>query len=220
MLYWLLKVVLGSLLRLVFRVKVTGRENLPNEGPIILAANHQAFCDSLFLPLSVSRRVTFLAKAEYFDDPKQAWFYRAVGQIPIRRGSGSEAIRALETAASALDEGKVIAMYPEGTRSPDDHCHKGHTGIARLALETRAPVVPIGLRGTSEVQPIGAKMLRPFRRVSVNFGAPLRLTEADLIEVDDNEHVALRNFTDELMTQICELSARPYRDAYAPRVAR
>ena len=220
MLYWMIKVVVGSLFRLVFRLKVTGQEHLPAEGPVILAANHQAFCDSLFLPLSVSRRVTFLAKAEYFDDPKQAWFYRALGQIPIRRGRGSEGLRALQTAAAALGEGKVIAVYPEGTRSPDGHCHKGHNGIARLALETRAPVIPIGLRGTSEVQPIGAKLLRPFRRVSVNFGAPLRLTDAALLEAGDNKHVALRKFTGELMTQICELSGRPYRDTYAPRVSR
>jgi 1-acyl-sn-glycerol-3-phosphate acyltransferase len=220
MLYWVIKGVLGPLFRVVFRIQTSGKEHLPEEGPVILAANHQAFCDSLFIPLVVRRRVTFLAKAEYFDDPKSAWFYRAVGQIPIRRGDGTEAARSLETAAEVLDERKVVALYPEGTRSPDERCYRGHTGIARLALETRAPVVPIGIRGTAEVQPIGSRMLRPFRKVTVAFGEPMKLTEAELIAVDDDEHEALRGFTDELMAAICALSGRPYVDEYAPRAGR
>jgi 1-acyl-sn-glycerol-3-phosphate acyltransferase len=218
MLYWLMKVVLGPILRVVFRVRVEGREHLPSEGAVILAANHQAFCDSLFIPLVVPRRVTFLAKAEYFDDPKSAWFYRAVGQIPIRRGSGSAAARALDTAAAELAEGKIIAMYPEGTRSPDEHCYKGRTGIARLSIHTQTPVLPIGLRGTSEVQPIGSKMLKPFRRVTVCFGEPLVPTEEDRTLAEEDLHGILRRFTDELMERISALSQRPYEDRYAPRV--
>lgn len=218
MLYWLMKAVLGPLLRLVFRVKVEGREYLPSEGPVILAANHQAFCDSLFIPLVVPRRVTFLAKAEYFDDPKSAWFYRAVGQIPIRRGSGSAAARALDTASEALAAGRVIAMYPEGTRSPDGACYKGRTGIARLSIHTGAPVLPIGLCGTQAVQPIGSKMLRPFKQVTIRFGAPLVPTDADRMQAEEDLHRALRRFTDELMLRIATLSGRPYEDHYAPRV--
>ena len=141
-----------------------------------------------------------------------------MGQIPIRRGSGSAAARALDTAAEELAQGKVIAMYPEGTRSPDGHCYKGRTGIARLSIHTGAPVLPIGLRGTAEVQPIGSKLLRPFRRVTVCFGEPLIPTPEDRTLAEDDLHGILRRFTDELMERISTLSGRPYEDRYAPRV--
>ena len=212
--YWILKVILTPVFYVIFRVRIANGSSVPRRGPVILAANHQSFCDSLFIPLCVARRVTFLAKAEYFDDPKQAWFYRGVGQIPIRRGGGAESERALETAAEVLDRRRIVAMYPEGTRSLDEFVHRGRTGIARLALETRVPVIPIGLRGTTAVQPVGSKMLRPFRRLEVHFGDPMYLTEADLIAADGDEKVALRTFTDALMEQITKLSNRPYVDRY------
>jgi len=215
MLYWLMKIVLTPIFRVVFRIRSEGSERVPRDGPVILAANHQSFCDSLFLPLSVRRRVTFLAKAEYFDDPKQAWFYRAVGQIPIRRGGGEASELALETAAGVLDRRKVIALYPEGTRSLDEFVHRGRTGVARLALETRVPVVPVGLVGTTDVQPVGSKLLRPFKSVGIRFGEPMMLTEADLNAADGDEGLALRGFTDRLMAQLTELSERPYCDEYA-----
>ena len=214
MLYWLLKVLLTPVFFVVFRIRISGGRQVPRSGPAILAANHQSFCDSLFIPLSVRRRVTYLAKAEYFDDPKQAWFYRGVGQIPIRRGGGDESRRALETAAGVLAEGKIIALYPEGTRADDDYLHRGRTGVARMALETGAPVVPVGVRGTSGVQPIGSRYLRPFRPVELRFGAPRWLRPAD-VEALGDEHRALRQFTDDLMAEISALSGRPYVDEYA-----
>ena len=116
-------------------MRVEGRENVPARGPAVLAANHQSFCDSFFLPLVVRRKVTFLAKAEYFDSWRTAWFFRAAGQIPIRRGGGPVSERALATAGDVLDRGRLLGLYPEGTRSPDAYVHRGRTGVARLSRE-------------------------------------------------------------------------------------
>src|SRR3954470_10377669 len=139
MTYWALKVVLTPLLRFFYRIRVEGIEHVPTRGPVILASNHVSFCDSIFLPLVLRRRVTFVAKAEYFEDPKTAWFFRAVGQIPVKRGGGPAGQRALESAREVLESGAVFGIYPEGTRSPDGRLYKGHTGVARLAVETGAP---------------------------------------------------------------------------------
>ena len=219
MAYWLLKLVLTPVLRLLWRVRVEGREHVPAHGAVVLAANHQSFCDSLFLPLVVSRKVTFLAKAEYFDSPKTAWFFRAVGQIPIRRGSGKEAERALETAAEALSGGRLVAIYPEGTRSLDELVHRGRTGVARLSRECGAPVVPVGIEGTTHVQPVGKRLLRPGKTVVVRFGAPMRMTPAAdrLHPLADHDHRECRAFTDALMHEIARLAGRPYVDEYVPK---
>jgi 1-acyl-sn-glycerol-3-phosphate acyltransferase len=219
--YWLLKVVLTPLFYLFWRVRVEGREYVPVSGPAVLAANHQSFCDSLFLPLVVPRKVTFLAKAEYFDSPKTAWFFRAVGQIPIRRGSGKEAERALETAADALGEGNVVAIYPEGTRSLDGLVHRGRTGVARLSRECDVPVVPVGIHGTVDVQPVGKRLMRPGKTVVVRFGPPMRMAPAGnrLHPLEDHDHRECRSFTDELMHEISRLSGQPYVDEYVPKRA-
>ena len=217
--YWLMKIILSPIFFLVFRVRVEGRDHLPRSGPAVLAADHQSFCDSLFLPLVVSRKVTYLAKAEYFDSKKTAWFFRAVGQIPIRREGGDASRRALETAQCVLADGHLLALYPEGTRSGDAFVHKGRTGVARLALEAAVPVIPVGIEGTEDVQPIGARFLRPFRPVSVRFGAPMRLS-APVDEVSGRgriDPVALRTFTDDLMHEIARLAHRPYVDEYVVR---
>ena len=140
---------------------------------MILAANHRSFLDSIFLPLVIRRRVTFVAKAEYFDDPKTAWFFRGVGQIPIRREGGSASEGALAAATEVLERGGVFGIYPEGTRTRDGYTHRGHTGVARLAVATGAPIVPVGLVGTDECQPTDKKLPRLFRTVHVRFGAPL-----------------------------------------------
>jgi len=153
-LYWIVKGALTPVLGVCFRVKVEGRENLPKRGPVILASNHRSFLDSIFIPLVVRRRVTFVAKAEYFDDPKTAWFFRGVGQIPIRREGGSASERALASASGVLGAGGVFGIYPEGTRTRDGFLHRGHTGVARLSLRTGTPIVPVGLIGTDEVQPV------------------------------------------------------------------
>jgi 1-acyl-sn-glycerol-3-phosphate acyltransferase len=214
MAYWVLKAVLTPILRFLFRVKVEGAENIPGDGPVIMASNHISFCDSIFLPLVLKRRITFVAKAEYFDDPKTAWFFRAVGQIPIRREGGSASMRALETARGVLDSGGVFGIYPEGTRSPDGRLYKGHTGIARLALQTQAPIVPVAMIGTREAQPIGKVVPKFFMPITVSFGKPL--TYEHLADRIDDRQV-LRSIVDEVMYELCELSGQEYVNHYAKR---
>jgi 1-acyl-sn-glycerol-3-phosphate acyltransferase len=217
--YWVLKALLSPVLFLLFRVRVEGRHHVPRKGPAVLAANHRSFCDSFFIPLVLGRRVTFLAKAEYFDNPTTAWFFRAVGQIPVRRQDGDAAQRALETAKEVLAAGHLLAVYPEGTRAVDQFVHKGRTGVARLSRECGVPVVPIGLEGTDEVQPVDQMYLRPFRSVTVRFGAPLSVPAAAGTDDPsaDHDHTVYRAFTDDLMKQIAVLAHRQYVDEYVPK---
>lgn len=212
----MLKGVLTPLLRAGYRVKVEGREHVPGSGPVILAANHRSFMDSIFLPLVIRRRVTFVAKAEYFDSRKTAWFFRGVGQIPIRREGGSASERALASATEVLETGGVFGIYPEGTRTRDGYLHRGHTGVARLALRTRAPIVPVGLIGTDEIQATDAKMPRLFRPVGVRFGNPIRI---ERYAGREDDHLALRQLTDEVMFDIAQLSGYQYADTYATKRA-
>jgi len=214
MAYWVLKAVLTPVLRFAFKVRVEGIENIPQDGPVIMASNHISFSDSIFLPLVLKRRITFVAKAEYFDDPKTAWFFRAVGQIPIRREGGSASQRALETARGVLESGGVFGIYPEGTRSPDGKLYKGHTGIARLALQTKASIVPVAMIGTREAQPIGKVMPKLFMPITVSFGRPLSYD--DLADRIDDRQV-LRSITDEVMYELRELSGQEYVNQYAKR---
>ena len=213
MVYWCLKAVLSPVLLLLWRVRVEGRRYVPRRGPALLAANHQSFCDSFFLPLVIARRVTFVAKAEYFDSWKTGWFFRAAGQIPIRRDGGDVSRRALDTAAGVLADGKLLGIYPEGTRAPDEHLYRGRTGVARLAVDTGAPVVPVALVGTRKIQPPGRLVMRPFHAVTVRFGPPLY---ADPAAGDDP--LALRAFTERLMAAIAELSGQERVDVYASEV--
>ncbi len=216
MAYWLMKVVLTPILRVVYRVKVEGREHLPTRGPVILAANHRSFLDSIFLPLVIRRRVTYVAKAEYFDDVKTAWFFRSVGQIPIRRDGGTASESALGAATEVLQRGGVFGIYPEGTRSRDGYTHRGHTGVARLAMRTGAPVVPVGLVGTDECQPTEKKVPRLFRTVHVCFGSPIAAEH----RASADERLALRQLTDEVMFEIVQLCGRyEYRNTYATKKA-
>lgn len=210
MAYWVLKAVLTPVLLLLWRVRVEGREHVPWRGPAVLAANHQSFCDSFFVPLVIPRRVTFVAKAEYFDSWRTAWFFRAAGQIPIRRDGGGVSQRALDTATAVLARGKLLGIYPEGTRAPDGRLYRGRTGVARLAVATGAPVVPVALLGTRSIQPPGRRLMRPFHAVTVRFGSPL---VADPASGDDP--AALRAFTERLMAAIAELSGQERVDVYA-----
>jgi 1-acyl-sn-glycerol-3-phosphate acyltransferase len=211
--YWVIKAMLTPILRFFFRVRVEGLENLPDNGPAILASNHVSFCDSIFLPLVVRRRVTFVAKAEYFEDPKTAWFFRAVGQIPIKRGGGPASQRALESAREVLEGGGVFGIYPEGTRSPDGKLYKGHTGVARLAIQTGAPILPVAMIGTREVQPIGQARPNLFKPVTIRIGAPIQ----PLADADDP--LTLRRLTDTVMFELRALSGQEYVDRYAKRHA-
>ncbi|MHB8317869.1 MAG: lysophospholipid acyltransferase family protein [Acidimicrobiales bacterium] len=219
--YWVLKAVLTPVFLLLWRVKVEGRENLPKSGPAILAANHQSFCDSFFLPLVVTRKVTFLAKAEYFDHLKTAWFFRSVGQIPIRRGGGAASERAIFTAREVLDKGNLLGLYPEGTRSRDALVHKGRTGVARLSRECGVVVIPVGIVGTEAVQPLDAKLMRPFHKVTVRFGKPMQMVPAadPNDPLVDHDHAKCRSFTDHLMHEIARLSEREYLDEYVTKIS-
>lgn len=216
MLYWVIKAIVTPVMRIIVRVKVEGKENLPTSGPVILAANHRSFIDSLFIPLVVKRRVTFVAKAEYFDSKKTAWFFRGVGQIPIRREGGSASDGALAAAADVLNDGGVFGIYPEGTRTRTGRLHRGHTGVARLALQCNAPIVPIGLVGTDEVQPVDRKLPRFGRTVTVRFGEPIDMQH---YHHEDHDHLTLRAITDEVMFELQSLSGYEYDDTYATKKA-
>lgn len=214
MAYWVLKILLTPLLRFFWRVRVEGIENIPETGPAILASNHISFSDSIFLPLVLRRRVTFVAKAEYFDDPKTAWFFRAVGQIPIHRTGGSAAKAALDSAAEVLEGGHLFGIYPEGTRSPDGRLYKGKTGVARLALRCRVPVLACAMVGTKEIQPIGQVKPNLFRPITIRISTPM-----DFSHYYDRatEPKALRQITDEIMFELRALSGQEYVHQYANR---
>jgi len=223
-----MKAIISPFLFLLWRVRVEGREHIPARGPVILAANHQSFCDSFFLPLVVKRRVTYVAKAEYFDSWKTAWFFRAAGQIPMNRSGGDASQRALDTATGVLRSGGVLAIYPEGTRAPDIRLHKGKTGVARLSLGCNVPVVPVGIMGTCAVQPPGSMVMRPFRSVTLRFGPPIDY-DCDGLQVTTGashpgsgspDQDELRALTDALMHEIAGLSGQEYVDEYASRKKR
>jgi len=228
-----MKAIISLFLRLLWRVRVEGRAHIPADGAVILAANHQSFCDSFFLPLVVKRRVTYVAKAEYFDSWKTAWFFRAAGQIPMNRSGGDASQRALDTATEVLRGGGVLAIYPEGTRAPDARLHKGKTGVARLSIGCNVPVVPVGILGTRKVQPPGSMVMRPFRAVTVRFGPPVtyefggeriatgswqagdRPAGPDGTRAPGQEE--LRALTDAVQRGIAALSGQVYVDEYASR---
>jgi 1-acyl-sn-glycerol-3-phosphate acyltransferase len=214
MAYWVLKAVLTPILRFLFRVRVEGAEHIPTGGAAILASNHLSFSDSIFLPLVLRRRLTFVAKAEYFDDPKTAWFFRAVGQIPIKREGGSASQGALDAATEVLHKGGLFGIYPEGTRSPDGRLYKGHTGVARLALRNQAPVFAVAMVGTREAQPIGQVKPKFFMPITVKISKPMTF-ERFYDRAEDPR--VLREITDHVMFELRELSGQEYVNTYAKR---
>jgi 1-acyl-sn-glycerol-3-phosphate acyltransferase len=212
MAYWVMKLVLSPILRFFFRIRVEGLEHVPQDGPAILASNHISFCDSIFLPLVLRRRLTFVAKAEYFEDPKTAWFFRAMGQIPIKRGGGPASLRALESAAEVLRDGHLFGIYPEGTRSPDGRLYRGRTGVARLALENRVPVLAVAMIGTREAQPIGQVWPNLFRPITIRISPPMHFEDHE-----PGNRMALRQVTDEIMFELRRLSGQEYVERYCKR---
>ena len=214
MAYRMMKAVLGPVLRLLFKVRVEGIEHVPVGGPVILASNHLSFSDSIFLPLVLKRRVTFVAKAEYFEQRKTAWFFKMMGQIPIKRGGGAASARALESAKDVLMADGVFGIYPEGTRSPDGRLYKGRTGVARLALDCHAPVIAVAMIGTREAQPIGQVKPNFGSPITIKFSAPLDFSRFGTRRDDP---LALRQVTDEIMFELRELSGQDYVNAYAPK---
>jgi 1-acyl-sn-glycerol-3-phosphate acyltransferase len=216
-LYWFLKwIAIGPWLKLVFRPHVEGAEHVPASGPAILASNHLSYADWLFMPLTLPRRVTFVAKAEYFTSPGiKGWFqkkfFSGAGQVPIDRSGASAAEGALASARAILEDGDLFGIYPEGTRSHDGRLYRGKTGVARLALETGVPVIPIAVLGTNVVAPPGKKF-GTFTRPGVRFGEPLDFSRYEGME---NDRYILRAITDEIMYEIMQLSGQEYVDLYA-----
>jgi 1-acyl-sn-glycerol-3-phosphate acyltransferase len=218
--YWVLKYTLGIALKLVFRPWSRGHKNLPRRGPVIVASNHLSFADHFFGPLPLPRRVFFLAKAEYFNGKglkglASRAFFGGSGQIPIDRTGGEAAERALRSGLRVLAEGKVLGIYPEGTRSPDGRLYKGRTGVARLALESRAPVVPCAMMSTFELLPSGSRRPAWKIRPGVIFGRPMEFSR---YYGKESDRAALREVTDEIMAEIAKLSGQEYVYSYASKV--
>ena len=216
MFYWVMRALVGPLLRAWFRPWVRGAANVPSSGPAILASNHLAVIDSFVLPIVVPRKVRFIGKEEYFTGGGvtgrlKAGFFKGVGTIPVDRGGGKKSEAALRTGLSILEEGGLFGIYPEGTRSPDGRLYRGKTGVARLALESGAPVVPVAMIGTHLAQPLGSVVPRP-RRVGVVVGEPLDFSRYRGMEHD---RFILRAVTDEIMYALMSLSGQEYVDMYA-----
>jgi 1-acyl-sn-glycerol-3-phosphate acyltransferase len=212
--YWVVKAILGPFLTLVFRPWAEGIENVPREGPAIIASNHLSFADHFFGPLPLPRKVTYLAKAEYFTGRGVkgllSWaFFHGVGQIPVDRTGGKASERALATGLRVLSAGKLLGIYPEGTRTPDGKLYRGKTGVARLALESGAPVIPCAMVGTFEFMPPGVHRPRLRIRPGVRYGKPLDFARYAGLESD---HFVLRAVTDEIMYALMELSGQEYVD--------
>jgi 1-acyl-sn-glycerol-3-phosphate acyltransferase len=215
-LYWLAKAVLYPVLTALFRPSVRGLEHVPVTGPAILASNHLSFSDSIFLPLVLPRRLSFMAKAEYFTGRGlkgrlTAGFFKGIGQLPVDRSGGRAGEAAIQLAEGVLGRGELFGIYPEGTRSPDGRLYRGKTGVARLALRTGVPVLPVAMVGTDVVQPVGRRIPR-IRRVGVVIGAPLDFSRYEGLEGD---RFVLRSVTDEIVYEMMRLSGQEYVDIYA-----
>jgi 1-acyl-sn-glycerol-3-phosphate acyltransferase len=215
--YFLLKnIVLGPILKVLFRPWVKGSEKIPTDGAAILASNHLSFSDSIFLPLMLRRPVVFLAKSEYFTGKGikgtlSRWFFKGTGQLPIDRSGGKASEAALNTGLGVLSQGQLLGIYPEGTRSPDGRLFRGRTGIARMVLEAKVPVFPVAMIDTEKVQPIGRRLPR-IRRIGVVVGEPLDFSRFAGMEGD---RLVLRAVTDEILYELMKLSGQEYNDVYA-----
>ncbi|WP_052411173.1 lysophospholipid acyltransferase family protein [Streptomyces sp. NRRL S-118] len=214
LLYWTLRYVFpGPFLWLLFRLRVEGAEHVPAQGPLVLACDHLSFLDPILVQLGVRRRVVFAAKQEYFTGRgllglAVRLFFKATGMIPMDRSGGPAAEEAIAVAVAALEDGKVVGIFPEGTRSPDGRLYRGRTGVGRLVVASRAPVVPVAVIGTDRILPPG-KWLPRVGQATIRFGRPMEFTES-----------SSRAITDEVMGAVQQLSGRPYVDAYAPIPAR
>ena len=211
-LYPVARAILRPSFNALWRMRVSGLDNVPDDGPAIMCPNHVSVMDSFLLPCVLPRRITYVGKSEYLDNWKTKYLFPSLGMIPIDRSGGDAAQRALDVAAGVLEAGELFGIYPEGTRSRDGVLHRGRTGAARLALRTGAPLVPVGLIGTRDIQPPGAKAPRPFRSCEIHIGRPI-----DPAHHSDraDERMVLRQLTDELMYEIRTLSRQEYVDEYA-----
>lgn len=220
MFYWIMKhLIAGPLVKMIFRPWITGEENIPKTGAVILASNHLSFIDSVVLPLVIQRRVYFLAKSEYFTGRGlKGWltknFMLATGQLPIDRSGGQASEASLVTGLGVLDKGNVLGIYPEGTRSPDGTLYRGRTGVARMVIESGAIVVPVAMIDTDKAMPIGSKMPK-IRRIGTVIGEPLDFSRFQGMQSD---RFILRSVTDELMYELNAISGQVYQDVYASSV--
>ncbi|GEP48274.1 1-acyl-sn-glycerol-3-phosphate acyltransferase [Microbacterium saccharophilum] len=213
--YYVIRWLIAPLARLIYRPRIEGRKNMPRKGPVILASNHLSFIDSFVIPMFAPRPVYFLAKSSYFEGKGIAgWFSRqfftAIGATPVTRGAGQAALDALDQQRRILESGRAIALYPEGTRSLDGRLYKGRTGVAFLALQTGAQVVPVGLVGTSDAMPVGAKWPKMRPQVIIRYGEPLDLAHHG----PASSGRARRLATDEIMAAIHALSGQELAHAY------
>ncbi|MGV8885054.1 MAG: lysophospholipid acyltransferase family protein [Microbacteriaceae bacterium] len=220
MFYWFMKnLIAGPILKTVFRPWVTGLENLPEKGGVILASNHLSFIDSVFLPLVIDRRIYFLAKSDYFRGKGlKGWatkaFMNGTGMLSIDRSGGKASEASLNTGLRVLHQGEVLGIYPEGTRSPDGKLYRGRTGVARMILEGHVPVVPVAMIDTEKVMPIGRRIPK-VGRIGVVIGKPLDFSRFEGLESD---RFILRSITDEIMYELNRLSGQQYVDTYASSV--
>ncbi|MGV2983398.1 lysophospholipid acyltransferase family protein [Microbacterium sp. AGC85] len=213
--YALGRAIIGSLARLVYRPHVEGRDRVPLDGPVIFASNHLSFIDSIAIPVAAPRPVHFLAKSSYFEGTGfkgavMRTFFQSIGAIAVNRGAGQAALDALDQQRRLLDQGLAVALYPEGTRSTDGRLYKGRTGVAFLALQTGAPVVPVGLIGTDRAMPKGARMPSLSERITVRFGEPIDVT----VHGPAGSGKARRLATDQIMTAIHALSGQELAGVY------
>jgi 1-acyl-sn-glycerol-3-phosphate acyltransferase len=216
-LYPVAKAIMTPLFRGLWRMDISGLENVPASGGAIIAPNHISVLDSFVLPAVLPRRITFVGKAEYMDSWKTKYLFPALGMIPIDRSGGSASDAALDAAAGVLGRGELFGIYPEGTRSRDGVLHKGRTGVARLSLRTGAPIVPAGIVGTREIQPPDAPMPKPFKPVTIRFGRPI---EPARFRARDGDPLLYREITDEVMFEIAQLSGQDYVHEYASKPAK
>ena len=197
--------------RRLWDFRINGIEHVPLDGPALICPNHLSFCDSVFVPAALPRRVWAVGKAEYMDDWKTKHLFPAMGMIPVDRRGGDAAQAALDTAARVLDGGHLFMIYPEGTRSRSGNLHKGRTGAARLAIRCDAPIIPVGVKGTVAIQPPDSVVMKPFRRCTVSFGRPMWAAQFG----ESGDPRLPRTFTDAVMYEIAQLSGQTYVDTYA-----
>ncbi|MGO4593941.1 lysophospholipid acyltransferase family protein [Leifsonia sp. 2TAF2] len=212
--YYLGRVLMAPVLKLVYRPRVIGKRNVPKHGKVILASNHLSFIDSVVIPMTAPRRVQFLAKSSYFEGTGlkgrvSRSFFTSIGAVGVKRGAGAAAQEALDQSRKIIETGAAFALYPEGTRSLDGRLYRGRTGIGWLALTTGAVVIPVGLVGTDQMQPVGAKFPKP-HRITVTFGEPIDLSHFGPPESGR----ARRQATDAIMAAIHNLTGQELAGVY------
>lgn len=201
----------------LWKFHLEGFDRLPTDGPAILCPNHVSFLDSAFLMLQVFRNISFVGKAEYMDSWKTKFLFPAMGMIPIDRAGGDKSQAALDTAERVLRRGELFGIFPEGTRSRDGDLYKGRTGAARLAMKVGCPIFPVGVIGTREIQPPDAKFPKFRRECTIKIGRPINVER--YASRTEDQHLVLRQITDELMFEIRELTGQVYRNVYAGKTA-